>query len=69
MLLREKFPSGSLKASFPPRSDDDFYDSYFGDAESCQAKYNNWRREMLQRIGFSNLKVGTISHSITIRSW
>ena len=58
MQLREKFPTGKLKASFPPSSNDDFHDSYFGDSPSCAPKYNNWRREMLQRIGFSNLKVG-----------
>lgn len=57
LRLRDKFPSGSLQASFPASCEDDFFDSYFGDDHNCKVKYDNWRKDMLKRIGYSNLKV------------
>lgn len=60
--LREKFPEGELQAAkpYPP---DDFFTSYFGSDPGCSRKYRNWRKDFLDRIGYSSLKK-TVSQTI-----
>ena len=65
--LREKFPEGELQAAkpYPP---DDFFTSYFGSDPGCSRKYRNWRKDFLDRIGYSSLKK-TVSQTIPNDWW